>query len=413
MIRAVLIAIGEELLTGTVVNTNAATLSEELLTLGIPVRAHFTVGDVRGEIQEAVTRALQEFDLVLVTGGLGPTEDDRTTEAVAAALGIPLELHPESLKRIRAIFEYLGRTMMPNNEKQAYLPQGAEILANNRGTAPGFMVAVGRRVVCCLPGVPSELQAMFQQELKPRLLQRYPAKELLELVTYRTFGLPESQVDTLLRGIDQEFPFVYWGLRARYLETDVRFLIRASDSRELEGRKAQVEKRVRELLGEFIFGEGKEELEKVVGESLRNRGLKLAVAESCTGGLVADRITNVSGSSDYFDRGVVVYSNEAKTDLLGVPADLIQQHGAVSGPVAEAMARGILARSQADLGLAITGIAGPSGGSEEKPVGTVHVALADKTKVEEKRYLFRGTRDQIKRIGSDVALDRVRRYLLK
>ncbi len=411
--KAILITVGEELLTGTVVNTNAAYLSEELLALGISVRVHLTVGDVKEEIQEAVQQGLQTFDLILLTGGLGPTEDDQTTEAVAAAVGVPLGLDPDSFERIHAIFEWLGREMMPNNKKQAYLPMGAAILVNHRGTAPGFCVGVGKKRVCCLPGVPSELRTMFQKELRPRLLQWYPFGGLLELVTYKTFGLPESQVDSLLRGVNQELPSVSWGLRARYPETHVRFLIRASSSDELELRKEQVEKKVQGCLGEFIFGKDKEELEEIVGALLRRHGLKLAVAESCTGGLVSDRITRVAGSSDYFERGVVVYSNEVKIELLGVPMESIQRYGAVSGSVAEAMAKGMLARSRADLGLAITGIAGPSGGSSEKPVGTVHIALADKEKVMEKKYLFRGTRDQIRQISSEVALDRVRRYLLK
>lgn len=412
MSRVVLIAVGEELLTGTVVNTHSAFLSHELLSLDLEVRAHWTVGDGKDEILQAVRQALQEFDIAILTGGLGPTEDDRTREAVAAALDLPLELDPESLGRIRAMFEALGREMTPNNEKQAYFPKGSEILLNKRGTAPGFWIQIQGKAVCCLPGVPRELVPMVHDQVKPRLLKYYPPLRKRRLLAFRTFGLAEAKVDTLLKGVKGRFPFAQWGLRAHYPETHVRFLVEASNEEEIRRRVSEIEEGVRELLGDSLFGKEDETMEQVVGILLERSGLRLAVAESCTGGLVGDRITNVSGSSRYFERGVVVYSNEAKAELLGVPKGLIERHGAVSSEVAQAMAKGVLARSHADLGLAVTGIAGPTGGTEEKPVGTVHIALADKDGIDEKRYRLRGTREQIKLMSSTIALDTVRRYLL-
>jgi len=400
---AAILSLGTELTRGEIANGNATWLAERLSELGHDVDEIVTVGDDDGHITAALERLGRSARLILCTGGLGPTTDDRTAACVAHVLGVPLALHAEAHADLKALLERHGRTLGPENEKQAYLPVGATMLKNERGTAPGFGVTLESGAAAYfMPGVPGEMQAMFDKEVKPRL----PAPQAGWLVLHlRTFGLPESEVGRRLVDLE-ELHGVVIGYRASAGGVHVKVQVRTTPSSLAEARhRAQTAwLAARERLGSVVFGITSAPLEQVLGELLQKRALSFGLAESCTGGGASELMTRVPGSSAYFHGGVVAYDNRVKVAVLGVPEGLIDGHGAVSREVAEAMATGICRTLGVDVGVSITGIAGPGGGSGDKPVGLVHWAVVHRGRIASFQGRFSGTRVDVQRRATHAAL---------
>ena len=411
--KAEILTIGDELLRGEIVDTNKSFLSDRLLRFDVETRFHSSVCDDPDDMADAFRRAATRADVVLVSGGLGPTRDDITLDVLARTFGRGLVRHEPSLAAIRAFFERLGREMSPSNGKQALLPEGAEVLPNPVGTAPGCMLEVGRAVFFCLPGVPRELMRMLDDEVLPRLAERIrPAGGgVLRATLLRSFGMGESTLEDELKDLARE-EGVSLGFRTAFPDNYLRPVVRAATEAEASARLERVCEAIEKRLGPLIYGRDDETLELVLGRLLAARGLTLGVAESCTGGLLAERISAVPGASRYFRGGVVAYADQAKRDLLGVGAALLDAHGAVSAPVARAMAEGARARLGADLAVSTTGISGPDGGSAAKPVGLVFVGFADSRGSEAHEFLFPFDRTRHRLVTSQVALDWVRRALL-
>ncbi len=400
-----ILATGDELLTGQVLDTNSAWLMDRLWDLGVMVRRKTLVGDDRDDLDAALRETSARSDVVIVIGGLGPTEDDLTSERVAAVLGVPLELDERSLRAIEDRFRRFGRTMTPNNEKQARFPRGAEVIANRFGTAPGFAAQVGRALVVCLPGPPAEFEGLCDEWVLPRISARIgevPAARVVKL-----FAVAESHADHAMRPVmdDPANGGVRFGFRARWPEIHVKWAVTGSDA---SAHADRIAARVREIFGDAVFGDGKDEMPGVVVSQLAARGERLAVAESCTGGLVAELVTSVPGASVVFDLGVVAYADAMKERIVGVAGDEIAARGAVSEAVARALAEGARRTAGTAWGIGITGIAGPSGGTPEKPVGTVHLALAGPSGTLAVQRLYRGNRDRIRRAAAYEALNLLR-----
>lgn len=402
---AAVLSIGTELTRGELVNTNASWLAERLTLLGFEVQEVATVDDHVGRIAETVTRLAARHRVIVSTGGLGPTTDDLTTEAVARALGVALERHEPSIEAIKRRFTAMGREMSPSNAKQADFPAGATVLPNPAGTAPGFAVDLDASRVFALPGVPSEMHRIFEDSIEPVIAGL--AERQTHQIRLRTFGLTESKVGELLAGIEEE-DGVTIGYRASFPEIEVKILARSAAQQDAGAIAERAAAKARERLREVVYGEGDDRFEAYVGRALRDRGLTLAIAESCTGGMIGEMVTRVPGSSEYLLFDAVTYSNAAKHDLLGVDVELMRAYGAVSAEVATAMASGALRRAEADIAIAVTGIAGPGGGTDEKPIGTVWFALAqrDQPTVNRTMKLF-GDRERIRTLASYVALKMV------
>ncbi len=423
--KAEILTIGDELLRGEIVDSNKSLLSDRLLGLDVQTRYHVSVCDDPEDMTDAFRRAAARSDVVLVSGGLGPTRDDLTTEVLAQTFDRPLVLDETALETIRAFFRGVGREMTENNAKQARFPEGAEVLPNPIGTAPGFLLVVEGAAFFCMPGVPRELERMMDEQVIPRIAklraraagaqrgraERSSEGRVVRAALLRTFGMGESTLDDELKDIAASGD-VSLGFRTAFPDNYLRPLARAATVEEAEAKLAQLCDAIRERLGPLVYSEGDETLPAVVGRLLREHGRTIAVAESCTGGLVAERITEVPGASDYFTGGVVVYANAAKTALLGVPEAMLAEHGAVSEPVARAMAEGARTRFAADFGVATTGISGPGGGSPEKPLGLVHVALAREGGTHSDHFVFPLDRSRHRLLTAQIALDWVRRALL-
>jgi nicotinamide-nucleotide amidase len=410
MTTAVL-SIGTELTRGELINSNAAWLSEQLTALGFEVTEHVTVDDHVDRIVELVARLAPRHRVLLCTGGLGPTTDDLTTEAVAKALAVPLVRDHASLDRMRAFFAAHGRSMSPTNEKQADFPEGAEILPNDIGTAPGFGVEWQGCTMFFTPGVPREMKHLWGERILPRIAGF--AERNSHQIHLRTFGLPESQLGERLAGIEASYPGVTIGYRASFPEIEVKVLGRARDARSAETLAERATEEVKRRIGDVVFGDGEDTFAGAVGRTLRDRGLTLSVAESCTGGLVGSMLTNVPGSSDYLLFDAVVYSNSAKTSVLGVGEETLRAYGAVSEETAIAMVHGVLRVSGADLGVSITGIAGPGGGSDDKPVGTVWIAVGGRDGAMFTRHFkFWGGREWIRTLSAYTALKMVQKLAI-
>ena len=409
--KAEVLTIGDELLRGEIVDSNKAFLSDRLLSLDIETHYHASVRDVPADMIDAFRRAAARSDVVLVSGGLGPTRDDLTAESLAQAFGREMRLDEAALAGIRAFFASVGREMTENNASQAYFPDGAEVLANPIGTAPGFMLDVKTALFFCMPGVPREMMRMMDEQVLPRVAARLTDRSVVRARLLRTFGMGESTLDAELADIAASGDVVL-GFRTSFPDNYLRPVARAATAAQADALLDRVCAAIRERLGPLVYGEGDDTLEQVVGRLLRERGLRVAVAESCTGGLVAEKLTDVPGSSDYFQGGVVAYADAAKRALLGVSEALLAEHGAVSDPVARAMAAGALTRFGADLAVATTGISGPGGGSEAKPVGLVHIALADAQGIHSDHFVFPLDRARHRQLTAQVALDWIRRRLL-
>jgi nicotinamide-nucleotide amidase len=410
IVQAEIITIGNELISGHIIDTNAAFLSEAVFSAGAQVTRIVTVGDEVEAIAEALREAMTRADLILATGGLGPTPDDLTVEATARALGRRLTLHKAYLQTLMAKFSRWKLKFTPSDERVAYLPQGAEPLPNPIGLC-GFRLDEGAKTIFFFPGVHREVKELVESSLLPFVREKIHEKnEVIKASLLKVFGPTEAQVKEMIQGLLER------GIDIAYLpsfpEVHLRLIAQGSDEGEVAARLQQTEDTLAKRLGNYLFGRGEDSMEEVVGRLLAARGATMAVAESCTGGLIAHRITEIPGSSAYFLRGVVAYSSQAKEALLGVPPALLKRYSPVSREVAEQMAAGVRASSGATIGIATTGIAGPTGGTTENPVGRVFIALAAETMLEAKQYDFFGDRHAIKLVASEVALDRVRRYLL-
>jgi nicotinamide-nucleotide amidase len=409
---AELLTIGTELLLGQIVDTNAAWMAQRLAEAGIDVFHKSTVGDNWGRIEAAIRLAMSRADVVLMTGGLGPTEDDLTREVLAAVLGRPLRLDPQVLAAIEQRFAHRRVAMPQNNRKQAMVPEGAEVLHNPRGTAPGLWIRHGECALVCMPGVPSEMRPMLLDQVIPRIRANFGIRSRIVSRVLKTCGISESTLDQRIGDYFRDMRNPTIGVLAHAGEIHVRLTCKGDDLGEIVAMLDELEGKIRARLGHLIFGRDEEKLEAVVGRLLRERKATLAVAESCTGGLLGERITSVGGSSRYFLGGAIVYSNGLKTEFAGVPAALIEKHGAVSREVAAAMAEGIRKRCGATFGVGVTGVAGPAGGTETKPVGLVFHALASENGTEVVERNFPGDRKRIRWFASQQALDMVRRKLM-
>jgi nicotinamide-nucleotide amidase len=407
---AEIIAVGSELLTPYRQDTNSLYLTEKLNALGIEVRFKTIVGDDRERLASTLRAALRRSELVVITGGLGPTEDDVSREVAAEVLERPLREIPEIRKRIEERFARYGRSMSENNARQALVPQGAEWLENKQGTAPGLWIEQEGVAVVLLPGPPRELQAMFESECLPRF-GRIATGQRMKTRAYKVVGLPESEVDQRISPIYKDYQNPRTTILAVPGTIEVHLRATASSEDEAEALLSELGDKIELALGDHVFSSRGESLEEIVGMYLVMRQKTVATAESCTGGLLSERLTRIPGSSNFFQGGVVAYSNELKTRLTGVPPQLIEEAGAVSRPVAQAMAEGIRNRAGASLGIGITGVAGPGGGSPEKPVGLVFIALADELGTQVREFRFPGDRERVRLWATQAALEMIRRRI--
>lgn len=389
---AEIIAIGDELLIGQIANTNAAWLGEQLSAIGVPVKFMTAVGDEAGHIRQCLQIAVQRCDVLILSGGLGPTHDDVTKKAVADFFDAgPMQLDDKVLAHVQEIFKRRNMFMARSNEEQAYVPQRAKVLWNEMGTAPGLLFEKGEKYCFALPGVPAEMKNLAQQWVLPFLRARAGGAMMRHRVI-KTYGIAESTLAEKLAPVSDIERHGRLASLPSYHGVNLRISAAGFSEREVQQRIAAAEEMILARAGKYVYGFDQETMEEVVGRKLRARGETLAVAESCTGGLLAHRLTNIPGSSDYFMRGYVTYSNEAKTELLGVPEELLARHGAVSEACARAMASGARLQSGTTYGLATTGIAGPAGGTPEKPVGLVWAALASAENVTAKSVVFTNDR---------------------
>jgi nicotinamide-nucleotide amidase len=411
MLSAEIIAIGSELLTPRFVDTNSIYLTQQLNEIGIPVVLKMIVGDDEHYLDKAVRGALERTPLLITIGGLGPTEDDVTKKVIARVLQRQLVLDREILEGIEKRFKARGVEMPANNARQALILSGSEILENKNGTAPGIWIHGERNHVVLLPGPPSELQPMFENTCLERLRKMAGGVAIARRV-YRTTGLFESVLDARIAPIYQKYKNPETTILAKPGQVEVRLTARGKNPEEAERLVQELAEQIEAALDGYIFANGEQSLEEIVGMYLLMKQATIAVAESCTGGLVAERLTNVPGSSRYFLSGIVTYSNQSKIDLAGIPPLLLEMQGAVSEEVARGLAESVREKIGATIGVGVTGIAGPSGGSPDKPVGTVHVAVASPEGVEHRRFLFPGSRDRVRSQASQAALDLVRRVLI-
>jgi nicotinamide-nucleotide amidase len=414
-VNAEIIAVGSEMLTPYRMDTNSLYLTEQLNLLGVEVIFKSIVGDNLKHIVAAAQHGLFRSDILIFVGGLGPTEDDLTREAVAEALGLKLQRDLEIVKHLEERFASRGWKMTPNNAKQADIIEGATVLPNVNGTASGQWISGqfdGREhILVLLPGPPHEMKGLFETEVRDRLREKIPPA-FLAARTLKVAMLGESLVDSRVAPIYKRFPDVDTTILAGAGEIELHFKSRAATPDAAQRRVDEVAGLVEDELDDAVYSRNGESLEQIVGYWLQMRNSTLAVAESCTGGLLAERITSIGGSSRYFVGGAVVYSNQLKTELAGVPGEMIERHGAVSREVAAALAEGIRYRCESTLGVGITGVAGPSGGTPEKPVGLVFHAVASDTGTEVAQRNFPGDRKRIRRFASTLALDMIRKKLM-
>lgn len=408
--NAEILAVGTELLMGQIANTNAQYLSARFADLGINVYYHSVVGDNPGRLKEVLIRALDRSDIVITTGGLGPTKDDLTKETIAETMGLPLVVHQESLDYIKDFFARLNRPMCDNNVKQAYLPAGCKVIPNRNGTAPGCIIEQGEKVVIMLPGPPKEMIPMFEETVFPYFEGK--TGYIIGSRMVKVFGMGESEVETRLMDLIEHqsnptiAPYVGYG------EICLRVTARCHTKSEAEMLIVPVIEKIRERLGTYVYSDSGEAMEEVVLNLLAEKGWTLSTAESCTGGMLASRLINIPGASRVFDRGFVTYSNAAKVQELGVRQETLDAFGAVSRETAEEMATRLVERTKTNAGLAVTGIAGPDGGTPEKPVGLVYVAACLNGETRSLKLNLRGDRERIRTVSCLHALDLLRRMLL-
>ncbi|HZO94492.1 MAG TPA: competence/damage-inducible protein A [Candidatus Baltobacteraceae bacterium] len=401
-----IVTIGTEILLGHLVDTNSVFIAGRLADHGVDVYAKHSVGDNADRLAAMLEGALARADGVVTTGGLGPTVDDLTKDAVARAVGKPLLLHEPSLRAIEERFRQFGRPMAENNRRQAYLPEGSVVLDNPHGTAPGFVaLRDDGKFVACMPGVPREMKPMLEEKLLPWLVRRFTLRATIFTRTLHTIGIGESDLDARVEDLFRTLENPKIAMLAHGFRVDVKIMAKAQDETQARALIAPIEAELRERIGAYLYGADETTLPGAIVERLKSRGWTLATAESCTGGAVADRIVTVPGASAAFRGGIVAYDNAVKTSLLGVPDDVLAEHGAVSEQTAVAMARGARRALRCDVAISTTGIAGPDGGTPEKPVGLVWFALAcGEDEVETRRLTFPGTRSDVRERATMAAL---------
>jgi nicotinamide-nucleotide amidase len=413
VMKAEILSIGSELTSGQNLDTNSQWLSRRLAEIGIPVGWHTTVADDLDDNVAAFRIATERAQLVLASGGLGPTLDDLTREALARVAGVDLILHEESLAHIRAMFARRNRVMPPGNQVQAQFPTGAEPIPNRNGTAPGIWMRVGASTVAAMPGVPSEMFAMYETQVKPRLLQLGLGGGVLLQRKINCFGATESGVEDRLRDLTRRGHVPEVGITVSDATISLRILARAASREEAERQIAPVEQTIRARLGDLVFGVEDEDLQDAVLRLLAERRRTLATAESVTAGQVAERVARVPGASEWFRGGIVAYDNQVKVEMLGVPERLLSEHGVISAPVVEAMAAGCRTRFRTDLAVSTVGIAGPGGGSTDRPVGLVYVGLAWDGGTTSQTWNWVSSRLEVQSRTAKLALNLARLHLLR
>ena len=411
--NAHIITVGDEILIGQVLNTNAAFIGKELVENNINVRSTSVVGDDEAEIISEFKKSFADNDLVIVTGGLGPTHDDVTRKCIINFFNTELVRNDEVLEDIRAIFKKRGRKITKVNEGQALVPKIANVIRNSLGTAPGVWIEKDNKIFVAMPGVPYEMVEMMNSYVVPSLKEKTGESEIITLrKTLLTTGIAESVLYERLGDLNELLGNSKLAFLPSQLGVRLRITAEAASAEEAQNKISEVEQKIRSKAGRYIFGKENELLEEVIGRILKERGLTLAVAESCTGGLVSSMLTNISGSSVYFERGVVSYSNAAKVEILKVNEDMIAEYGAVSIEVARQMAEGVKSISGTDLGLSTTGIMGPTGATEDKPIGLVYIGICDDTVCTAKEFQFGDDRLLNKQRAAQAALEMLRRHLL-
>ncbi len=411
--KAYLISIGDELLIGQTVNSNVAFIGAQLADNNISVIKSTVISDDIKIIINEINLAVSQADLVICTGGLGPTLDDVTRSAVVQYFNTELVFNEQVLEDIKSIFERRGRELMEVHKDQAMVPQNAAIIRNENGTAPGYWIELNNKIVIVMPGIPYEMKAMVTNFIIPKLTDRIgKPKEYIKKITLQTTGLPESVLAERLGDLDELLGEAKLAFLPNQYGVRLRVTVKSSEEEIAANLLFEVEQKIRSKIGRYIYGRGDEKLEEVVGRLLKERELRIATAESCTGGGLGDRITNISGSSRYYERGVITYSNAAKVELLKVNEDIMAEKGAVSAEVAMQMAEGIKSISGCDIGISLTGIMGPSGGVTDKPVGTVYIGFCDDKLCTAKRFQFGEDRILNKNRSTQAALEMIRRSLL-
>ncbi|MBS5786276.1 MAG: competence/damage-inducible protein A [Clostridioides difficile] len=416
--KAEIISVGTELLLGDIVNTNSQYIAKELASIGIEVYHQSTVGDNVDRLYECFKESLERSDVVITTGGLGPTTDDLTKEVAAKYFGQELKLHEPSWEYIKSLIESRGKKVAPNNKKQAYFPESAIVLKNNNGTAPGAILRQDNKAIIVLPGPPREMVAMFNESVMPYLKQFTEDKLISK--TLRLYGIGESDLELEILDIINEQSNPTVALYAKEMEVTIRITAKVKDKEEAVRLIKPVVDKIRERVGQFVYtnddiytGESKNVLEEVAAKLLVDRDLKIAVAESCTGGMVSSVLIDYPGISSVFVEGCVTYSNEAKIKRLGVKEETLDKFGAVSEETAIEMAEGVAEGLNADIGISTTGIAGPGGGSEEKPVGLVYTAITIKGETKVYKNIYSGDRQKIRTRATRDILNNLRIELLK
>lgn len=413
MNRVSIISIGDELLIGQTINTNAAYIGEKLTGLGFEIVRNFTVGDNRESILQTLTESEELSEFIFVTGGLGPTHDDITRSCIVEYFNTKLIFDEKTFERIKKLFERRNIPMPEINREQALVPEIARVIPNNYGTAPGYDISKNGKRFFVMPGVPHEMKGMMEETILPELREYIRTKQIFynQKILFTT-GIPESALYSKLGDVKTLFEDVKVAFLPSQFGVKIRLSMRSNDEKYILSKINLVEQRIREKVGEFIYADENISLEELIGKILTERKLKLAVAESCTGGMICNRITNVPGSSNYFERGVVSYSNESKIQILGVKKEIIEKYGAVSEQTAVEMARGVRLISDADIGISTTGIMGPTGETPTKPIGLVFIGYSDKEKEFAKQFNFADNRIRNKERTSQAALDLLRRVLL-
>ncbi|KUG03805.1 c-terminal domain of cina type s [hydrocarbon metagenome] len=412
MVTAYIVSTGTELLMGSTSDTNSIFLSRQLIELGIKVQGKIVVGDDAGDIKRAFEYGLSAADMVISSGGLGPTNDDLTKEMACEVMDCQAVLIDEELERVKNYFIKRGRPMPESNIKQAMFPPGAVILRNKRGTAPGMYLRQKAKLIVLLPGPPHEMKSMYFNEVEPRLADEYALwDKSYACRTIKVFGPGESQVEVMLGELIERPQGYSMALTAKSGEIHIGIQVYGKDINECPKKLDEITNRVREKLGNNIFGVDEDTMLDITASSLKRQNKRIALAESCTGGLLAKMLTDLPGSSDYFWGGVTAYNDEAKQLMLGVKEETLDKYGAVSFETAEEMVRGLVNISGTDVGVSITGIAGPSGGSDDKPVGLVYIGVICDGVYNVKELRFGGQRDMIRVLAARTALDMVRRIL--
>ncbi len=411
--KAQIITIGDEILIGQTLNTNAAFIGEKLTEIQFDVVKSSTVGDDHSNILKEFEDAFKNNDVVIVTGGLGPTHDDVTRKCIAEFFETELTLDKNVLEDIHEIFTKRGRKMTPTNENQALVPKIANVMRNKRGTAPGNWIEKNEKIFISMPGVPFEMKLMMEEFVIPKLREKFKTIDGKILTkNLLTTGIPESYLYEKLGDIDELLDGAKLAFLPNQFGVKMRITVIGENEEETKNKMVEIEQKIRALVGRYIYGYGDILIEEVTGRLLKERGLRIAVAESCTGGLICSRFTNISGSSEYFDQGMVTYNNVAKVESLKVNEDTLEKLGAVSLEIAMQMAEGIRAVSGVDIGLAVTGIMGPTGASENKPVGLVYIGISDEKVCTAKEFRFGDDRLLNKDRTAQAAIDMVRRHLL-